>query len=192
MKILFFIHFIVLCFGQDFDSFKAEMENKVKILAQAMSDKFADRCDSNILQCEIKSYNQCEGTDAKMCYDEFPKPSSCVSSGAYLSTTSAVRFPNNVNANSLAEDERHFVCTSATIESSFEQLNSDRNGQYGSAFIGTSFGSMRTYPTFRQTEDGLCVDYDPRYRPWYVTATSGGKNIVLVIDISGSMDGNRL
>ena len=38
----------------------------------------------------------------------------------------------------------------------------------------------------------LCVDYDPRYRPWYVTATSGGKNVILFIDISGSMDGNRI
>lgn len=73
-------------------------------LATAMSDMYANRCDSNILQCEIKSYNQCEGTDAKICYDEFPKPSSCVSGGAYLSTTSAVRFPNDVNANGLEED----------------------------------------------------------------------------------------
>lgn len=38
----------------------------------------------------------------------------------------------------------------------------------------------------------LCVDYDPRYRPWYVTATSGGKNVILFIDISGSMDGTRI
>ena len=103
-KVLLFISFMVFCLGQDFDAFKAEMENKVKNLAQAMSDRFADRCDSNILQCEVKSYNQCEGTDAKMCYDDFPTPSSCVSSGASLSTTSAVRFPNDVNVNSLAED----------------------------------------------------------------------------------------
>ena len=36
------------------------------------------------------------------------------------------------------------------------------------------------------------MDYDPRFRPWYVTATSGGKNVILMVDISGSMDGNRI
>lgn len=46
---------------------------------------------------------------------------------------------------------------------------------------------MRTYPTYKQ-----CSDYDPRYRPWYVTATSGGKNVILVIDVSGSMSGTGI
>ena len=30
--------------------------------------------------------------------------------------------------------------------------------------------------------------YDPRVRPWYVAASSGPKDIILVLDISGSMD----
>ena len=32
--------------------------------------------------------------------------------------------------------------------------------------------------------------YDPRFRPWYVSAASGPKDIVIVLDVSGSMDGN--
>lgn len=36
----------------------------------------------------------------------------------------------------------------------------------------------------------MCGDYDPRFRPWYVTATSGSKNVILLLDISGSMNDN--
>ena len=32
-----------------------------------------------------------------------------------------------------------------------------------------------------------CSPYDPRIRPWYVAATSGPKDVVIVIDSSGSM-----
>ena len=49
------------------------------------------------------------------------------------------------------------------------------------------------YPASRQLdEDGDCIDYDPRFRPWYVAATSGAKNVILLIDVSGSMSGTRI
>ena len=36
-------------------------------------------------------------------------------------------------------------------------------------------------------------DYDPRFRPWYVGAASGPKDVVIVIDSSGSMtSGGRM
>lgn len=89
---------------QTFETFKASMEEKVRKLATDMSDIYARRCDNNIIQCEIKSYNQCEGTSEKKCFDDFPKPSSCVSDGATLSDQSATRFPNDVNTNSLSDD----------------------------------------------------------------------------------------
>lgn len=40
--------------------------------------------------------------------------------------------------------------------------------------------------------DGRCYDYDPRRRPWYVSTIAGGKNIIILLDISGSMDGERI
>ena len=30
-------------------------------------------------------------------------------------------------------------------------------------------------------------NYDPRVRPWYVAASSGPKDVILVLDVSGSM-----
>ena len=57
-------------------------------------------------------------------------------------------------------------------------------------YIGTPNGFYRIYPGSAQDS---CNNYDPRVRPWYVAATSGPKNVILVIDVSGSMGSfNRL
>ena len=46
-------------------------------------------------------------------------------------------------------------------------------------------GLFRTYPASRSE---ACGTYDPRFRPWYVlAATPQPKDIVIVIDSSGSM-----
>lgn len=75
------------------------------------------------------------------------------------------------------------------MENAFKSLDANRNGRYGRAYVGTNLGSFRSYPANRQVEGDTCRDYDPRFRSWYVTATSGSKNVILLIDISGSMDG---
>ena len=35
--------------------------------------------------------------------------------------------------------------------------------------------------------NGQYNSYDPRFRPWYVSAASGPKDVVILLDISGSM-----
>lgn len=49
-------------------------------------------------------------------------------------------------------------------------------------YYGSSNGVFRMYPAATDK----CVDndstYDPRVRPWYVAASSGPKDIVLVLD----------
>ncbi len=51
-------------------------------------------------------------------------------------------------------------------------------------YMGFEKGIHRTYPYH-----DLGRDYDPRLRPWYISAVTGAKDIVLVIDKSGSMEG---
>jgi hypothetical protein len=56
-----------------------------------------------------------------------------------------------------------------------------------SLFFGADNGVFRHYPASGDTcEDGNS-SYDPRVRPWYVAASSGPKDIILVLDTSGSM-----
>jgi hypothetical protein len=49
-------------------------------------------------------------------------------------------------------------------------------------------GSFRIFPGRRSKS----CDYDPRKRPFYIAASSGPKNIILVLDTSGSMAGQQL
>lgn len=60
-------------------------------------------------------------------------------------------------------------------------------------FFGSSGGATITAPgralrrTNRDNPVETCEDFDPRARPWYQSASSGPKDIVFVLDVSGSM-----
>ena len=58
-------------------------------------------------------------------------------------------------------------------------------------YFASEEGMLANYPAFEDTAD--CRSYDPRFRPFYVeTATPKPKDVVLVLDTSGSMTGSRL
>eukprot|EP00804_Cyclotella_cryptica_P019042 CCRYP_014462-RA/>CCRYP_014462-RA protein AED:0.00 eAED:0.00 QI:131/1/1/1/1/1/2/705/532 len=51
-------------------------------------------------------------------------------------------------------------------------------------YFGSSAGVFRIIPAHHSE---TCGSFDPRRRPWFVAASSGPKDVVLVVDISGSM-----
>ena len=51
-------------------------------------------------------------------------------------------------------------------------------------FFGSQEGMFRIFPG-RQWDTRY--DFDPRHRPWYIAASSGPKNIILVLNTSGSI-----
>ena len=58
-------------------------------------------------------------------------------------------------------------------------------------YFSSEQGILANFPAFE--DDASCGSYDPRFRPFYVeTATPEPKDVVLVIDHSGSMSGERL
>ena len=52
---------------------------------------------------------------------------------------------------------------------------------------------IRVYPSYEWGRNfaGFHRDYDPRIRPWYVSSTSGPKNVMIILDCSSSMVGTR-
>jgi hypothetical protein len=53
-------------------------------------------------------------------------------------------------------------------------------------FFGSEDGFFRIHPA-QPTRDESCDQFDTTRRPWYVAATSGPKDVVLILDVSGSM-----
>ena len=62
-------------------------------------------------------------------------------------------------------------------------------------YFGHVDGSYRVYPGTAREHEGdtipdisrTCRKYDPRLRPWFISAATGPKDIILLIDTSGSM-----
>ncbi|CAI9544010.1 unnamed protein product [Staurois parvus] len=60
-------------------------------------------------------------------------------------------------------------------------------------YFGSSTGFFRLYPGIKWTpdENGV-ISFDCRNRGWYIQAATSPKDIVIVVDISGSMKGLRM
>ncbi len=64
-------------------------------------------------------------------------------------------------------------------------VDSEYFGMPGSVYFGAHNGVFRMTPAKHQS---TCWEFDPRGRPWFVAASSGPKDVVLVLDISLHMD----
>ena len=51
-------------------------------------------------------------------------------------------------------------------------------------YFGSTAGIVRIYPGREWSTNfaGFYNDYDPRVRPWYIAATSGPKDVIIIID----------
>lgn len=75
------------------------------------------------------------------------------------------------------------ICVTEVLDSVFKNNDPERNLPW--QYVGLNSGYHRQYPASRRTSD-----YDPRSRPWYTGASSGPKDVVLILDVSGSMADN--
>jgi voltage-dependent calcium channel alpha-2/delta-3 len=70
-------------------------------------------------------------------------------------------------------------------------LNNDASLRW--QYFGSSSGLIRLYPAREWDTNfaGFYNDYDPRVRNWYIAATSGPKDVIIIIDCSLSMKGEK-
>ena len=167
-----------------------KMESDVLELRLKVEELYMGRCDTDVLRF-------CEGSNYDDCNAQFPYPT-CP---AYAHdkrlkdfTISTIRIPENqqdINGNPTDTKAIESICFSRGLDPYFEEKeNADRDywKQLGAPtpqrYFGSSAGPIRIYPA-RHSEN--CVDYDPRIRPWYSASQSGPKNMLLLLDVSGSM-----
>jgi hypothetical protein len=79
-----------------------------------------------------------------------------------------------------ANVETRYICVTEALDAVFKANDPDRNLPW--QYVGINKGYHRQYPASLRTGT-----YDARSRPWYTGASSGPKDVVLVLDISGSM-----
>ena len=90
-------------------------------------------------------------------------------------------------------DAKEMTCMAREIEGAWNQVAQkeyDDTSRVAFQYFGTQdIGGFAQWPWGE-----YCTgSYDPRFRPWYSTAASGPKDVVIVVDTSGSMgNGNRV
>jgi len=106
--------------------------------------------------------------------------------------------PPTVDIQNTSADVKDSICTFRGLDDVFSEVKDDL-GIRAWSYVATTNGVMRNWPghAHERGEDVSpeladpnledCRIYDPRIRPWYAAATSGPKDVVLVVDTSESM-----
>ncbi|XP_067678444.1 voltage-dependent calcium channel subunit alpha-2/delta-2-like [Haliotis asinina] len=84
------------------------------------------------------------------------------------------------------------ILFTAGLEKVFHE-NANRDPLLRWQYFGSTTGVTRLFPGREWSTNfaGFYNDYDPRVRPWYIAATSGPKDVVIVLDCSQSMAGEK-
>eukprot|EP00210_Caulerpa_lentillifera_P005931 g5670.t1 len=106
---------------------------------------------------------------------------------------SAIKTPPDTPLQDMEHRLKEAICLYSHLEPFMKTLVNQTHGNF-LHFSGTE-GHQRIYPVLarhRKLPNGDeelngCVKYDPRIRPWFLAASTRPKDIVFVIDVSGSM-----
>lgn len=82
------------------------------------------------------------------------------------------------------------VCLSEAVSTQFQHVAAKEadTSRVGYEYYGSQLGTYMQWPGVQWCPES----YDPRFRNWYAGGVSGPKDMVVVIDTSGSMHGNRI
>ena len=181
----------------DLEALMEKQEGLVLTLASQVEQQHRLRCGLTVSDCQGMSYDNC-GTryPCQTCPADGLDIAACGTGkgGLFDYTVSSVRLAGTVDTdgdNNPRDDEvKETVCYTRHLDDWFVSTNADNQASqvYGDQlpqlYFGGHNGAFRIYPA-RHSE--TCGNYDTRERPWYVAASSGPKDVVLVLDTSGSM-----
>ena len=178
--------------------FMNEMESMALSVAREVENIYADRC-NRLSSCV--SFHECKSTfdeATKECRTDYVadckdvENSGCGKTYDFFRTN--VRIPSQLLNTQTSQPEgahlKEDICYSNSMTETFKntaenlEKTSDRILQPPQTFFGTSNGMFRIWPA---QHSEVCGIMDTRIRPWFVAASSGPKDVVILIDKSGSM-----
>jgi Mg-chelatase subunit ChlD len=161
------------------NSIEQEITAKAQVIKQALINKCSTDCSLSYESC-IKEDIQmtCQkdfiSDECEECNKETP--------GVILSAISDVKLANKYFPSVDKNDQGVKELTCAT-QSAASALQGSVNPTMKWQYIATYNGVFRSYPGIKN-----CAPYDARLRSWYVGASTGAKNLVIIMDVSGSMN----
>jgi hypothetical protein len=153
-----------------------------------------------------KSFDNCNRVNT--CGDELPETATCdpgygstkgcdcadADGGRLMDLNNAV-IKESPKVTEDIIDVQYAACYTKGVDATFKDIHSRSEGSVKWLHYGTTEGAYLNYPGFlwpRNCGGSECgATYDPRSRPWYAQGATGSKNVVLIIDSSGSMSNVR-
>lgn len=184
-----------------------KLENDVVEFGQHLEGLYSNRCKDAQLQNRRRgNYDACQSAfpNAECLGDTSFHVATCAGQeefcpGMYDFSVSTVRLPAHLLSEDINTTDSRALEAVGYTQGMEEWLQDKRAAdehfwhemdiQPRAWHFGSTSGAFRIYPA-RPSEE--CGAYDPRTRPWYVAASSGPKNVILVLDTSRSMAGFRL
>eukprot|EP00521_Asterionellopsis_glacialis_P006386 CAMPEP_0195285320 /NCGR_PEP_ID=MMETSP0707-20130614/3194_1 /TAXON_ID=33640 /ORGANISM="Asterionellopsis glacialis, Strain CCMP134" /LENGTH=649 /DNA_ID=CAMNT_0040344793 /DNA_START=91 /DNA_END=2040 /DNA_ORIENTATION=+ len=183
-----------------------KVENDVLELAAMVTDLYKDRCTTALNDCSKNNFHECvssfpdqtcpggEQLGDKKCGDDV----TCSRLWDY--SISRVSLPEKVadgqHENPTDPEVIETICFSRKLDEWFKNKHEKEKpfwDQYAleipPMYFGAHNGAFRIYPAYRSSD---CGAFDPTKRPWYIGGSSGNKNLLLILDVSGSMNGEKI
>jgi hypothetical protein len=184
-KIIIFLlfNYSIKSQSQNAINFINQIEQELNKRVAFLESAYHSRC--NITDCK-KSYIACSDKVPDFQCSILFNNSQCTS--CYSIAGSQVSFTESIvsisDLTKYREQEfNEMSCATKDLDEIFIETK-NRFAQIKWQYVGFYNSFYRKYPA------ALLCNYDPRSRPWYSAAISGSKNVVLMIDISNSMNPN--
>lgn len=173
------------------ESKMTELEVALRTIATNLETKFLDsqRC----ADC-FPSYFSCGDKIPDLLCSEKYNPTACtncenIPEGMLINSyNSGVTLANKYFPYTDWSDKsvKEAICFSKPLEADWRDL-AQKYPFIKFQYFGSYNGIFRVYPFYVD-----CTKYDARTRPWYNLAASGRRNIIILLDISKNMEGEKI
>lgn len=183
---------------RDTAAFAREMERLTLATNRCSEDTIRMCSEGSYHACESElPYASCPGYDYAIKTCGKGKEGGC---GALFDFTSSIVSvaPDSSSYNYGNEESdriKDHICATLPAEQYMTQVTDESTPYWNSfsvnppwLYFGSDDGVFRFLPGTPWECPGGRNYYDPRIRPWYVAASSGPKDVILVLDTSGSME----
>ncbi len=186
-----FCSVIISSKGEDLITKTEKFANNV---ATAVAAAYKDRCTANCSSCVSFACSSRRRSSVNTCTRLYGNTEVVTNGCTYQCNIRKVdhTFSNVLTPSAeVMEQISDELCWAGVVDEAFkENFRADLNDSLRWQYFASSKGWVKLYPSHTlQT----CHVLNPLIRPWYVAATSGPKNVIIILDISAStLNNNRL